>query len=179
MYVRANALCASRAAIRASLAVAVKRRSGCRNAASRWNWSTGSRRGSVGATQCGISLTLRGMSRGVTLVTAHTQDDSSLNWQALAQGGTTLVVYMGVAKLAEIRESLQAGGMSGEMPVAMIENASLPWQRECRSTLNAMQRDASAFELKSPAILVIGAVAACSNELLNETLIDHAQLSAG
>ena len=35
----------------------------------------------------------------MTLVTAHTQDGSSLNWQALAQGGTTLVIYMGVAKL--------------------------------------------------------------------------------
>lgn len=114
----------------------------------------------------------------MTLVTAHTQDDSSLNWQALAQGGTTLVVYMGVAKLAEIRESLLAGGMTGEMPVAMIENASLPWQRECRSTLNAMQRDAVAFELKSPAILVIGAVAALSNELLNQTLVEHPQLQA-
>lgn len=116
--------------------------------------------GLAGATQCGISLTLRGISRGVTLVTAHTQDDSQLNWQALAQGGTTLVVYMGVAKLGEIRDSLIAGGMSLEMPVAMIENASLPQQRECRSSLINMQRDATRFELKSPAILVIGEVAA-------------------
>lgn len=116
--------------------------------------------GLAGATQCGIPLTLRGVARGVTLVTAHTQDDSSLNWPALAQGGTTLVVYMGVAKLPEIRESLLAGGMRADMPVAMIENASLPHQRECRSTLAGMQQAAHAFELKSPAILVIGDVAA-------------------
>ncbi|QEY63880.1 uroporphyrinogen-III C-methyltransferase [Metapseudomonas lalkuanensis] len=116
--------------------------------------------GLAGATNCGVPLTLRGISRGVTLVTAHTQDDSSLNWGALAQSGTTLVVYMGVAKLADIREGLLAGGMTGAMPVAMIENASLPQQRECRSTLARMQADARAFELKSPAILVIGEVAA-------------------
>ena len=116
--------------------------------------------GLAGATQCGIPLTLRGVARGVTLVTAHTQDDSSLNWQALAQGGTTLVVYMGVAKLAEVRDSLLAGGMRADMPVAMIENASLPQQRECRSTLAGMQQAASDFALKSPAILVIGEVAA-------------------
>ena len=116
--------------------------------------------GLAGATQCGIPLTLRGVARGVTLVTAHTQDDSSLNWPALAQGGTTLVVYMGVAKLPEIRESLLAGGMRADMPVAMIENASLPHQRECRSTLAEMQQAAHAFALKSPAILVIGDVAA-------------------
>ncbi|SFP47602.1 uroporphyrinogen-III C-methyltransferase [Pseudomonas borbori] len=115
--------------------------------------------GLAGATNCGIPLTLRGVARGVTLVTAHTQDDSTLNWQALAQGGTTLVVYMGVAKLSDIRESLLAGGMSANMPVAMIENASLPQQRECRSSLATMQQDALAFQLKSPAILVIGEVA--------------------
>ncbi len=116
--------------------------------------------GLAGATGCGIPLTLRGVARGVTLVTAHTQDDSTLNWQALAQGGTTLVVYMGVAKLPEVRDSLLAGGMRADMPVAMIENASLPQQRECRSTLAAMQQAAVDFQLKSPAILVIGEVAA-------------------
>ncbi|NCE89951.1 uroporphyrinogen-III C-methyltransferase [Pseudomonas sp. L13] len=115
--------------------------------------------GLAGATQCDIPLTLRGVSRGVTLVTAHTQDDSSLNWRALAEGGTTLVVYMGVAKLEEIREQLLNGGMAADMPVAMIENASLPQQRECRSSLAAMHEAAKDFALKSPAILVIGQVA--------------------
>ncbi|WP_437882030.1 uroporphyrinogen-III C-methyltransferase [Pseudomonas sp. LRF_L74] len=115
--------------------------------------------GLAGATACGIPLTLRGIARGVTLVTAHTQDDSSLNWQALAQSGTTLVIYMGVAKLGEVRDSLLAAGMRRNMPVAMIENASLPAQRECRSTLVAMQQAADEFHLKSPAILVIGEVA--------------------
>ena len=118
--------------------------------------------GLAGATHCGIPLTLRGVARGVTLVTAHTQDDSSLNWQALAQSGTTLVIYMGVTKLADIQSGLLAGGMSSSMPVAMIENASLPQQRECRSSLAAMQDDATAFALKSPAILVIGKVARAS-----------------
>ncbi|NWL80324.1 uroporphyrinogen-III C-methyltransferase [Pseudomonas taiwanensis] len=121
--------------------------------------------GLAGATNCGIPLTLRGISRGVTLVTAHTQDDSSLNWHALAQSGTTLVVYMGVAKLTDIHQGLLEGGMPGTMPVAMIENASLPEQRECRSTLACMKADAKAFELKSPAILVIGEVAAAQAAL--------------
>ncbi|WAC44269.1 uroporphyrinogen-III C-methyltransferase [Pseudomonas sp. SL4(2022)] len=115
--------------------------------------------GLAGATNCGIPLTLRGVARGVTLITAHNQDDSSLNWSALAQSGTTLVVYMGVAKLAEIRQNLLASGMRADMPVALIENASLPEQRECRSHLNLMQQAADDFGLKSPAILVIGEVA--------------------
>ena len=54
--------------------------------------------------------------------------------------------------------------MAKDTPVAMTENASLPHQRECRSDLMAMELDASAFELKSPAILVIGAVAAVTQD---------------
>lgn len=122
--------------------------------------------GLVGATQCGISLTSRGVSRGVTLVTAHTQDDSELNWAALAQGGTTLVVYMGVARLEQIRQGLLQGGMAPDVPVAMIENASLAQQRECRSDVLGMVEDARAFGLCSPAILVIGEVVGASVETM-------------
>lgn len=116
--------------------------------------------GLAGATQCGIPLTLRDISRGVTLVTAHTRDDSSLNWQALAQGGTTLVVYMGVARLAEIQQGLLQGGMPAATPVAMIERASLPQQRQHSCRLDQLCTAASAFNLQSPAVLVIGEVVA-------------------
>ena len=126
--------------------------------------------GLAGATQCGIPLTLRGVARGVTLVTAHTQDDSELDWHALAQGGTTLVVYMGVARLGDIRSQLLAAGMPARMPVAMIENASLPHQRECRSSLGQMHDAALAFELKSPAVLVIGEVAALGQAVTLEQM---------
>ncbi|WP_421681751.1 uroporphyrinogen-III C-methyltransferase [Stutzerimonas urumqiensis] len=116
--------------------------------------------GLAGATQCGISLTHRGVARGVTLVTAHTLDESSLQWRALANTGTTLVVYMGVARLEQVQSGLLDGGLPASTPVAMIENASLPQQRECRTTLGEMAAHALTFELKSPAILVIGEVAA-------------------
>ena len=79
-----------------------------------------------------------------------------------------MVIYMGVAKLGEIREQLMAGGMATDTPVAMIENASLPHQRECRSTLTEMDEAAYRFQLKSPAILVIGAVAASATQSLWE-----------
>ena len=116
--------------------------------------------GLAGATQCGISLTQRGIARGVTLVTAHTLDGSSPEWHALAKSGTTLVVYMGVSSLQQVQNGLIEGGLPASTPVAMIENASLPRQRECRSTLAALCVDAARFQLKSPAILVIGEVAA-------------------
>lgn len=118
--------------------------------------------GLAGATQCGIPLTLRGVSRGVTLVTAHTQDDSDVNWAGLAQGGTTLVVYMGVAKLAQIQHGLLAGGMPAATPVAMIERASTPEQRQYSCRLDQLVAQAAACGLQSPAVLVIGEVVAAS-----------------
>ena len=121
--------------------------------------------GLAGATQSGIPLTLRGVSRGVTLVTAHTRDDSELNWQGLALGGTTLVVYMGVARLEQIQSGLLTGGMPPSTPVAMIERASTAEQRQRACRLDELCTSARTFELKSPAVLVIGDVVAASTLL--------------
>ena len=70
--------------------------------------------------------------------------------------------------LREQARSHRGGKHCGTTLVAMIENASLPHQRECRSYLSAMEQDAEAFELKSPAILVIGRVAAHAQQHLLE-----------
>lgn len=116
--------------------------------------------GLAAATACNIPLTLRGIARGVSLVTAHTDDDSPPPWEALARSGTTLVVYMGVTRLDDISRQLQESGLSGHTPVCMIENASLPYQRQINSTLHEMPTDGQAAGLRSPAILIIGSVAA-------------------
>ena len=115
--------------------------------------------GLAAATAVGIPLTLRGVAMGVTLVTARAQDGSTPDWSALARSNTTLVIYMGVANLPDMQAQLLAAGMAVDTPVAMIERACLPEQRECASTLTQMAHDAAAFQLASPAILVIGKVA--------------------
>jgi uroporphyrin-III C-methyltransferase len=94
------------------------------------------------------------------LITAHAEDGSTPDWSALATSGTTLVVYMGATRLQEIRAQLLAGGMRGATPVSMVENATLPRQRECLSTLADLVEDAAGFGLRSPAVLVIGEVVA-------------------
>ena len=71
------------------------------------------------------------------------------------QSGTTLVVYMGVSKLEQVQAGLLEGGMNASTPVAMIENACCPSSANAAPVSPAC-RDAQAFELKSPAILVIG-----------------------
>ncbi len=114
--------------------------------------------GLAAATRCGIPLTLRGVARGVTLVTAHTENGTGPDWAALAGSGTTLVIYMGVATLQATRQQLLAAGMPAGMPVVMIERASLPEQRESCTTLGQLETAARDFALQSPAILVIGEV---------------------
>ncbi|TBU97956.1 uroporphyrinogen-III C-methyltransferase [Stutzerimonas kirkiae] len=116
--------------------------------------------GLAAASEFGIPLTLRGLARGVTLLTAHTEDGSQPDWPALVRSGTTLVLYMGVATLEQTRSRLLAGGLAADTPVAMVERASLPEQRAHLSSLGRMNEDARGFALRSPAILIIGAVAA-------------------
>ena len=64
----------------------------------------------------GLPLTHRGVANGVRFVTAQCGKNVplELNWDSLADPDTTLVVYMGLAKLPEISEKLIAAGMPAE-----------------------------------------------------------------
>ena len=69
----------------------------------------------------GIPLTHRGISQGFTVVTGHAAPDdprSTLDWDALARGGTTLVVLMGVETLRSIVGALVGAGRDQDTPLA-------------------------------------------------------------
>ncbi len=72
----------------------------------------------------------------------------------------TVVVLMGVARLAGITAALIDGGRSPDTPVAMIERATTPAQRVIRGTLDMIAVDAIVLGVRSPAVVVIGDVAA-------------------
>ena len=72
---------------------------------------------------------------------------------------------MGVARLQQIRQGLLEGGMPGSTPVAMIERASLPDQRQQVCSLSELCEPAAEFQLQSPAVLVIGDVVAAADLL--------------
>ena len=92
----------------------------------------------------GIPLTTRLASSGFTVITAHQDpaNDRTLDWNALATLGTTLVILMGAARAAAIRDRLIAGGMPASTPVAIIANATQPNQTETRATLAELGRPA-------------------------------------
>jgi uroporphyrin-III C-methyltransferase/precorrin-2 dehydrogenase/sirohydrochlorin ferrochelatase len=111
----------------------------------------------------GIPLTHRGISQGFTVVSGHPAPDdpgSTLNWDVLARGGTTLVVLMGVETLGSIVGALVDAGREGDTPVACVMDGGLPSQKVVLTTLAAIVSSGPPPELRSPAVTVIGAVAA-------------------
>jgi uroporphyrin-III C-methyltransferase len=118
--------------------------------------------GLAAATAIGVPLTHRAHAHGVMFVTGHARgDDAALHWPTLAAAaaqGITLVIYMGIATV----ESLQHGllqGLAGSTPVAVVQHASLPQQRERRCTLHELAAMVRREAIGSPAILIVGDVA--------------------
>jgi uroporphyrin-III C-methyltransferase len=129
----------------------------------------------AGPAYAGIPLTTRLASSGFTVITAH-QDpahDRSLNWEALAQLGTTLVILMGAARAAKFRDRLIAGGMDPLTPVAIITEATTPEQREARLRLHELGETPVA----NPSVIVIGAVAALDLRDLAAVAVDASEAS--
>ncbi|QBB70011.1 uroporphyrinogen-III C-methyltransferase [Pseudolysobacter antarcticus] len=118
------------------------------------------------AAYAGIPLTHRDHAQSLRLVTAHCQSSlDTLDWRALAQEKQTLAVYMGVARLETLREKLIAHGRGADTPFALIENGSRPDQRVISGSLGQLDLIAQRHQVRSPAMLIIGEVAAFATQL--------------
>jgi uroporphyrin-III C-methyltransferase len=105
----------------------------------------------------GIPVTHRNVSAAFTVVTGHRTDGAlPVDWQSLAKVGGTIVVLMGIAQRGVIATELMAGGLAPNTPVAAVANATRENQSELRTTLAELAN----AEVATPAVLVIGAVAA-------------------
>lgn len=120
----------------------------------------------------GIPVTHRGLARGVIFVTGHATGDDEPDWEQLARCGLTLVIYMGIARLASIATRLQAGGLPGDTPAAVIQNGTLPDERSSVTTLAALP--VTARDFGSPAIVVIGEVARLAGVAREARRLAHA-----
>ncbi|MCI4568756.1 siroheme synthase CysG [Lysobacter sp. CFH 32150] len=114
----------------------------------------------------GIPLTHREHAQSVRFITAHCKDsDDTLDWAALAQERQTLAFYMGVAGLEKIRDRLIAHGRAPGTPFAIVENGSRPEQRVIVGTLAELPELARLHSVRSPALLILGEVAALAGKL--------------
>ena len=118
------------------------------------------------AAYAGIPLTHRDHAQSARFVTAHCQASrDTLDWTALAQERQTLAVYMGVAGLGELQQRLIEHGRAPSTPFALIENGSRAEQRVITGTLANLAERAAAHAVRSPALLILGEVAALATSL--------------
>ena len=120
----------------------------------------------VCASFAGVPLTHRGHSQALTLLTAHCADAlAEPDWHALARPKHTLAIYMGVAALESIAANLIRHGRAPEVPFALIENGGSRAQRVVTGKLAHLPQAAREYAIHSPALLIVGEVAALANEL--------------
>jgi len=118
------------------------------------------------AAYSGVPLTHRERAQSVRFVTAHCRDShDTVDWPALAQERQTLAIYMGVNELATLQARLVEHGRAASTPFALIENGSLPNQRVVCGVLGNLAERAAAHAVSSPALLILGEVAALAPSL--------------
>jgi uroporphyrin-III C-methyltransferase/precorrin-2 dehydrogenase/sirohydrochlorin ferrochelatase len=101
-------------------------------------------------------VTLRKVSTGFVLATAHGADSDELrHWAALASAGLTLGLYMGKSIAAETAFRLIAEGAALSIPVGVVVRAGLPDRKLYRGTLGSLAEGAALLE-DGPAIIFVG-----------------------
>jgi uroporphyrin-III C-methyltransferase/precorrin-2 dehydrogenase/sirohydrochlorin ferrochelatase len=105
----------------------------------------------------GIPVTDRRWSSSVAVVTGHCVT-GAVDWAGMARSVETIVVLMGMARLAEIVDGLLEGGLDPTTPAAVIENGTLPEQRVITASLGKLPSAAEEAGVSSPATIVVGEV---------------------
>ncbi|KAF1687385.1 uroporphyrinogen-III C-methyltransferase [Pseudoxanthomonas broegbernensis] len=111
------------------------------------------------AAALGVSLTHRAHCHGITFVTAHTADHGEPDWGALARSGTTLAIYMGMARIGAIARGLLRH-LPGDTPVALVQAASQPGERCMHTRLDRLAQAAGACVAGDPGVILVGAALA-------------------
>jgi uroporphyrinogen III methyltransferase / synthase len=111
----------------------------------------------------GIPVTHRGVATSFTVVTGHedpSKPSEQTDWAALARVPGTLVILMGMGRLRRIADALIAAGRAADQPAAAVQWGTTPRQRRVVSTLDGLPAAVEEAGLGSPAVVVVGPVAA-------------------
>ncbi|MGH8458260.1 MAG: siroheme synthase CysG, partial [Nevskiales bacterium] len=112
------------------------------------------------ASYAGIPLTHRDYAQSCQFVTGHLQQggELKLNWRALAEPGQTLVFYMGLTAIDIICRELQAHGLPGSHPAALVEEGTTPRQRVIIGTLESLPERVQQAGVSAPSLVIVGEV---------------------
>jgi len=118
------------------------------------------------ATYAGIPLTHRDHAQSCTFVTGHLKDNSvNLNWTQLAAPNQTIVIYMGLAGLEKICQSLIAHGSPADLPIALVQQGTTSNQRVITGTLATLPDKVASQDIKPPTLIIIGTVVTLHDKL--------------
>ncbi len=119
----------------------------------------------------GIPVTHRGLSESFWVITGTTRTGGlSRDIKLASQSSATVIILMGVNKLHEIVEIYKAQGKQN-LPVALIQNGTLPDERIAVGTISRIEEIAASREIGSPAIIVIGEVVKLHPEFVANDVI--------
>jgi len=114
----------------------------------------------------GVPVTHRHVAANFAVVTGHRAKDADNEsyWSALAKIDT-LVILMGMKNLPYITRQLVAAGRSPHTPALAVRWGTLPEQEVVSGSLATLAEQVNRANLKAPAVIVVGAVAALSDVL--------------
>jgi len=123
--------------------------------------------GIAGPAYAGIPLTHREYSGSVAIVTGHRSKDGTevIQWEHIAKGVDTVVIYMGMNSLGYICEQLIKHGRDEQTPVAIIHWATTNKQETVIGTLANIVEKAVKANVANPSIIVVGEVVKLSHTL--------------
>ncbi|WP_410015145.1 uroporphyrinogen-III C-methyltransferase [Sodalis sp. C49] len=114
-----------------------------------------------GLARAGIPVTHRDFASSFHVITGHLRDGKDPhNWRVLAQLDGTLIILMGMSRLADICQQLILHGRDADTPAAVVMNASHPEQRTVLATLGTLAQESARAGMAAPSLIVIGDVAA-------------------
>ncbi|EJO70978.1 uroporphyrinogen-III C-methyltransferase [Leptospira kirschneri] len=112
----------------------------------------------AGSSFAGFPLTHRGLSRQVLIMDGHTVLNENTDWEWFAKFQGTIALFMGTSSLPKIADLLLKHGSSADLPVALVENASL---ENCNIQVCSLKEAANSYlekKTKGPGIIYIGKV---------------------
>lgn len=105
-----------------------------------------------------IPLTIRGVNESFWVITGTTSSgEVSADVSLAAQSNSTVIILMGVSKLAQISEIFAAAGKA-DTPVAVIQNGSLPDEKIALGNVHNIVERVAAKQVGAPAVIVLGEV---------------------
>jgi uroporphyrin-III C-methyltransferase len=109
----------------------------------------------------GIPLTHRDYSSSVVFVTGHEAAGKyrpEIDWQKIAIGAETIVIYMGIHNLETIVTQFCLAGLAVDTPIALVRWGTRPEQEELVATLGTVVAVVADRQFQAPAIAIVGAV---------------------